>query len=37
MSNLPIGVLCTIGILVFIRETRNIHREASSISSASSP
>jgi DHA2 family multidrug resistance protein len=26
--NLPIGVMCTLGILVFIRESRNIHREA---------
>ena len=26
--NLPIGVLCTLGIIVFIRETRNVHREA---------
>ena len=26
--NLPIGVMCTLGILVFIRETRNVHREA---------
>ena len=26
--NLPVGVLCTIGVLVFIRQTRNIHREA---------
>jgi MFS transporter, DHA2 family, multidrug resistance protein len=26
--NLPVGVLCTIGILVFIRQTRNVHREA---------
>jgi MFS transporter, DHA2 family, multidrug resistance protein len=25
--NLPIGVLCTLGIFVFIRETRNVHRE----------
>jgi DHA2 family multidrug resistance protein len=25
--NLPIGILCTLGILVFIRETRNVHRE----------
>jgi DHA2 family multidrug resistance protein len=26
--NLPIGVMCTLGILLFIRETRNVHREA---------
>jgi DHA2 family multidrug resistance protein len=26
--NLPVGVMCTIGILVFIRQTRNVHREA---------
>jgi DHA2 family multidrug resistance protein len=26
--NLPVGVLCTIGILVFIRQTRIVHREA---------
>ena len=25
--NLPVGVLCTIGIVVFLRETRHIHRE----------
>jgi DHA2 family multidrug resistance protein len=25
--NLPIGALCTLGILVFIRQTRNVHRE----------
>jgi DHA2 family multidrug resistance protein len=25
--NLPVGVLCTVGILVFIRQTRNVHRE----------
>jgi MFS family permease len=25
--NLPVGVLCTLGILVFIRQTRNVHRE----------
>src|SRR6202165_3261805 len=25
--NLPVGVLCTIGILIFIRHTRNVHRE----------
>ena len=25
--NLPIGLLCTLGILVFIRHTRNVHRE----------
>jgi MFS family permease len=25
--NLPVGVLCTLGILVFIRHTRNMHRE----------
>jgi len=25
--NLPVGVLCTIGISVFIRQTRNVHRE----------
>src|SRR5580704_11609402 len=25
--NLPVGVLCTLGILVFIRQTRNLRRE----------
>jgi MFS transporter, DHA2 family, multidrug resistance protein len=25
--NLPIGVLCTLGALIFIRRTRNVHRE----------
>ena len=25
--NLPVGVLCTLGILAFIRHTRNVHRE----------
>jgi DHA2 family multidrug resistance protein len=25
--NLPVGILCTIGIIVFIRHTRNVHRE----------
>jgi len=25
--NLPVGVLCTLGILVFIRQSRNMHRE----------
>jgi DHA2 family multidrug resistance protein len=25
--NLPVGVLCTLGILVFIRQTRTVHRE----------
>ncbi len=25
--NLPVGVLCSLGILVFIRERRNVHRE----------
>ena len=25
--NLPVGVLCTLGILVFIRQSRNVHRE----------
>jgi DHA2 family multidrug resistance protein len=25
--NLPVGILCTIGIIVFIRYTRNVHRE----------
>src|SRR5204863_1645243 len=25
--NLPIGMLCTLGILIFIRHTRNVHRE----------
>src|SRR5436853_6961502 len=25
--NLPVGVLCTLGILIFIRHTRNVHRE----------
>src|SRR5437588_688970 len=26
--NLPVGALCTLGILIFIRQTRNVHREA---------
>src|SRR5262249_19038032 len=26
-STLPIGLLCTLGVLVFIRHSRNIHRE----------
>jgi DHA2 family multidrug resistance protein len=26
--NLPVGVLCTVGILVFMRVNRNVHREA---------
>src|SRR6202158_4938042 len=26
--NLPIGALCTLGILIFIRHTRNVHHEA---------
>jgi DHA2 family multidrug resistance protein len=26
--NLPIGILCTLGILIFIRESRNVHRES---------
>ncbi len=26
--NLPVGALCTLGILVFIRQTRIVHREA---------
>ncbi|MGC2202737.1 MAG: DHA2 family efflux MFS transporter permease subunit, partial [Stellaceae bacterium] len=26
--NLPIGMLCTLGILAFIRHTRNVHRES---------
>jgi MFS transporter, DHA2 family, multidrug resistance protein len=26
--NLPIGVLCTLGIIVFIRQNRTVHREA---------
>src|SRR4051794_2183769 len=26
--NLPVGILCTLGILIFIRPNRNIHREA---------
>src|SRR5579885_2666710 len=26
--NLPVGILCTLGILVFIRQTRTVHREA---------
>jgi MFS transporter, DHA2 family, multidrug resistance protein len=25
--NLPVGVLCTLGILIFIRPNRNVHRE----------
>jgi DHA2 family multidrug resistance protein len=25
--NLPVGVLCTLGILIFIRRTRSVHRE----------
>ena len=25
--NLPVGVLCTLGVMVFIRHTRNVHRE----------
>src|SRR5204862_705309 len=25
--NLPVGMLCTAGILIFIRHTRNVHRE----------
>src|SRR5712691_6790558 len=25
--NLPIGALCTLGVLIFIRQTRNVHRE----------
>ncbi|HEX3954564.1 MAG TPA: DHA2 family efflux MFS transporter permease subunit [Stellaceae bacterium] len=25
--NLPIGILCTLGIVLFIRQTRNVHRE----------
>src|SRR5438552_3491566 len=25
--NLPVGMLCTLGILIFIRHTRNVHRE----------
>ena len=25
--NVPIGVLCTLGILIFIRQTRTVHRE----------
>jgi DHA2 family multidrug resistance protein len=25
--NLPVGVLCTLGILLFIRQTRHVHRE----------
>jgi DHA2 family multidrug resistance protein len=25
--NLPVGVLCTLGILVFLRKPRNVHRE----------
>jgi hypothetical protein len=25
--NLPVGVFCTLGILVFIRQTRNVHYE----------
>ena len=25
--NLPVGVLCTLGVLVFIRQTRNVHYE----------
>jgi DHA2 family multidrug resistance protein len=26
--NLPVGLFCALGILVFIRETRNVHRES---------
>jgi DHA2 family multidrug resistance protein len=26
--NVPVGILCTLGILVFIRANRNVHREA---------
>jgi DHA2 family multidrug resistance protein len=26
--NLPVGALCTLGIVIFIRQTRNVHREA---------
>ncbi len=26
--NLPVGVMCTLGILAFIRQTRHVHREA---------
>jgi MFS transporter, DHA2 family, multidrug resistance protein len=26
--NLPVGVLCTVGLLVFMRQNRNVHREA---------
>ena len=26
--NLPVGVLCTLGTLIFIRETRHVHRES---------
>jgi DHA2 family multidrug resistance protein len=25
--NLPVGVLCTLGVLVFMRQTRYVHRE----------
>jgi MFS transporter, DHA2 family, multidrug resistance protein len=25
--NLPVGILCTLGIIAFIRQTRNVHRE----------
>ncbi|MGH7094227.1 MAG: DHA2 family efflux MFS transporter permease subunit, partial [Stellaceae bacterium] len=25
--NLPVGVLCTLGIITFVRQTRNVHRE----------
>jgi DHA2 family multidrug resistance protein len=25
--NLPVGLLCTVGIIVFIRQSRNVHRE----------
>jgi len=25
--NLPVGILCTLGILIFIRQTRSVHRE----------
>ena len=25
--NLPVGVVCTLGILVFVRQTRNLRRE----------
>jgi DHA2 family multidrug resistance protein len=26
--NLPVGILCTLGILIFIRQTRNVRRES---------